>query len=467
MTYFKKQPIWVAILFVIIFITSCGNKKEPAKTILGEVVLTTSFPVEFNPFPPKDLDSLASDSLLVKFAWEEFLALNWRSSYAIDSKRDTPDNTWNWSTDNTPYPDYLVWETYAHRTELRPFYGGIQPFDDPPHYSFGDSIYKASPTVNLKLFNNLDENNEIGSCNLYAHQNKYGEENMVLFQAKVNRDEYDYIKTNFPTQALLAKAATDHLIDLPAGGAVKPNSNGDTYQGAMEIKTAWRLLVPEDDASQFFTRTAIYYETTSKGVIGHNDTFALIGIHIIHKTKQRPDFVFATWEHVGVEKDNMAYVLLNQNVETGPIYTGYKRLFPIPELVQRANASVHQQIKEKNTNSIWQNYRLIGVQGKPTNNQNSMSYYLANYVIESDSTLAYFYGSSIKTPRDNLPNTTLHGKRIKMGGCMGCHGVAQGKGTDFSFLLDNLGKPVKAPDKLDSLPNTTAKLELYMNDLKN
>ena len=33
-----------------------------------------------------------------------------------------------------------------------------------------------------------------------------------------------------------------------------------------------------------------------------------------------------------------------------------------------------------------------------------------------------------------------------MGGCQGCHGQAQQGGTDFSFLLDNAGKPVVTPD---------------------
>jgi hypothetical protein len=34
-----------------------------------------------------------------------------------------------------------------------------------------------------------------------------------------------------------------------------------------------------------------------------------------------------------------------------------------------------------------------------------------------------------------------------MGGCQGCHGVAQQRsGGDFSFLMDTVGKPVYKPD---------------------
>lgn len=43
---------------------------------------------------------------------------------------------------------------------------------------------------------------------LYAHVDKYDKENMVLYQAKCNREEYDYIRNNYKTNAAL-KAATD------------------------------------------------------------------------------------------------------------------------------------------------------------------------------------------------------------------------------------------------------------------
>jgi hypothetical protein len=35
----------------------------------------------------------------------------------------------------------------------------------------------------------------------------------------------------------------------------------------------------------------------------------------------------------------------------------------------------------------------------------------------------------------NTPNVSFHGRAINMGGCMGCHGVAQVKGFSFSFVL--------------------------------
>ena len=90
---------------------------------------------------------------------------------------------------------------------------------------------------------------------------------------------------------------------------------------------------------------------------------------------------------------------------------------------------------------------MVGVQGKPTGDSSTFNYFLANYVVESDSTLADFKGSGIGTPHDGKPNILYDGQFFTMGGCQGCHGVAQKNlGGDFSFLLDTVGKPIKQPD---------------------
>jgi len=52
-----------------------------------------------------------------------------------------------------------------------------------------------------------------------------------------------------------------------------------------------------------------------------------------------------------------------------------------------------------------------------------------------------------------------------MGGCQGCHGATQLKqGTDFSFVLDAVDKPVVTPDIGDK--NTLKKLAAYIKTFK-
>jgi hypothetical protein len=475
----KKLLVSLAALCVIVLLYQCG----PDKRIPGNNTGTDygaappQFTINFNPYPPQDLpDSNATPEQLVSFAWEEFLALNWQASYAKDSIRDNPDTTWNFSSPG-PFPPRVVWETFGHRTELRPYSNKMLPFDAPPHYSFGVSLkpYPGSNATLYGLFDVLDENNEIGSCDMYAHVNEYDRQYMVLYQAKANRDEYEYIYNNYPDTHSLAVARNNTLnnisqykayykgatgtcncpqgagvICLPCGGSPNPNKPGTNYTGAMEVKTAWRELTPLDDSTKFFTRKVVYFRQIpgDKQVYYDNKTYALIGLHIIHKTSNYQDFVFATWEHVEAQDDSMGYVLLNNNgQETGPTVGDFPREHPIPALASQATDYVHAMLKKMNPNSIWLNYRLIGVQAKPTNDVNSFSFFLANYVVESDSTLANFRGSGIGTPHDGLPNTLYKGNMISMGGCQGCHGVSQTKsGTDFSFLLDNVGKPVYSPD---------------------
>ncbi len=479
------------VLALIIGMYACQSGKDS----LDENLVEEPYRLSFGPYPPKDLPSSnATQDELIRFAWNEFIALNWKSSFTKNRKRDMPDTSWNWHQDTTvPYPDLLVWETYAHRSELRPYNDTMKPFDDKPHYSYGASLKQGTTDnggmANFGLFNNLDEDNEIGSCNLYAHVDKYKKDIMVLYQAKVNRDEYDYIRENYPTKAKLLQATTntfnninkydayyqgakstcncpDDVLCLPCGNSPVPGNPGQTYQGAMEIKTAWRRLTAEDDPSKFFVRDAIYYDEKEGGGYYNNGKFALIGLHIIHKTTNYPDFIFATWEHVEVTKDNMGYVLLDSNgKEKGGIVANYPRQHPIPDDVEAFTVAVWEQMGAMNPNSIWLNYRMVGVQGKATSDSSAFNFFLANYVIESDSTLADFHGRGISHPHDYGSNILLDGKRYSMGGCKGCHGVAQlTLGTDLSFLLDTVGKPIFKPDVLQSADeNTKSKLQRYID----
>lgn len=451
----------------------------------GAAPADTAFHITIAPQPPHDLPAGASPKQLAEFAWAEFFALNWQAvrSVAPTWKRDTPDLTWNFTQKDAPL---VVWETYAHRTELRPFYGAMKPFDSQPAYSYGKKIgpipNAAGSAASFHLFDNLDENNEIGSCNMYG-QIPTGQP-MVLYQAKVNREEYEYLASSqrFNTKDSLLAATTRTARAIKTDSAYYPPKAGRAYTtcncppgvvclpcgssqprgrtGAIEIKSAWRQLTAADDTSQFVNRTVVYYKpvvttrrlkngtTVSDTVAGYaNGRFALIGLHIIHKTVNYPDFVFATWEHVGVERQHMGYQLLTKaGYPTGPLQAPFKRLHPISAVANRATAAAHRALRAQNAKSVWLNYRLVGVQGTPTSDSTALNFFLANYVVESDNTLANFHGSGIGTPHDRGVNTLYQRRRLSVGGCQGCHGVAQRGGGDFSFLLDTVNKPVRAPD---------------------
>ncbi|NQY09329.1 MAG: hypothetical protein HRT71_07410 [Flavobacteriales bacterium] len=524
-----KASLKILALSSITLMMACGQPEKPKEDTpaTNDEVETTAGYITISPKVPTNPASQLPEEL-AKFAWEEFFALSWQSSWKQNSAqkgsvhlRGTANTKWNPTTDyGTNYE--IVWETYAHVTELRPGQGAMKPFDDPPHYSYVSYDIAAHPAVvggnlNPALFNNLDEDSEIGSCNVYPPKTVIDgtPTELVLYQAKTNRDEYDYIKKNYDTKSKLSTATTltaknilqynayydggtsncgcpDGIVCLPCGGDL--DGNGVELEGAIEVKTAWRKVRPGENTSSFFTRNNLYYELNNGDLVYNNAPFVLIGIHIIHKTKDNPEFIFASWEHVGVEAlpEDEAYQL--QLLDTGKTLSNkvvgtphtYSRFAPVPEYLDQVTAQVHEQLATQNLVGfdIWKNYRLIGVQGKPVDYKDKNkdpNYFMANYVIESDLAgfgtgkpgLADFHGSGFSTvPKYVNEQVNIldisEKKFLDAGGCIGCHGVAQTfLGTDFSFLLDDVGKPVPQPSTINTIiPLNKTNAKQYLTDLK-
>lgn len=265
--------------------------------------------------------------------------------------------------------------------------------------------------------------------------------------------------------------------------------------GSVHIKTAWIPLQGEDP-SKYHTAEAAYFKTENGKSCMSYATFGLVGIHIIQRVHQgtgsasRPQggtFVFATWEHTGNDAAGFTYsnYFVGLPLEGGPKRSTFypqpsaalpvKRKYPILERTRLVNNDVHAKIRAVNPNSVWLNYQLVGTQFQvidinslPANPANpndptgiGQPLYLANLVIETNEGLQHFQGlppgvspvapfntvipanhavTAFNRGANNVtfspagnPNLPLKG--YNMGGCMGCHGVAQAKGYSFSFVL--------------------------------
>ncbi len=208
-------------------------------------------------------------------------------------------------------------------------------------------------------------------------------------------------------------------------------------------------------------------------------------------------FAFATWEHTslaGPPSQPTGYYYANYFAFPGPVTALYRYKFvtdltPFPNFVkapggaipivrqmpyplastQRVNDAVHAELGK---GSVWRNYRLIGTQFAAVGSEaESMAfnqpYYLANLVVETNDGLQKFQGlppglspvspgmpergniSAYYTQKVNLRGTAALFERdlpnvifnrelknpVNMGGCMGCHGVAQLKGFNDSFVF--------------------------------
>jgi len=505
-------------------------------------------PVIDSKLPSGEIDMNASDQELAEWAWKQFIALGWESTYTeIKPERGIADT--NWTTKTSVSPTVAVWETFAHRQELRPWNAALTgTFADLglPNYKIGSILKPALKSTNFKLLNNLDEDNEIDSALVYLGKpDNIETANLILYQAKVNSDEYDYIAKTFPDQydpnGSLAKAAKNNTKNMklhktsvtdaqglpiaincstPAG--VKANKyiilpcGTKTQQGAIEIKTAFMKIDdidvrPNGPYKDFLIRDAIYYTVNAdKTYTYHNGKFALLGIHIIRKTEQFPGFIFTSFEHKSLEQGltingNQHYFHFKRLAPSALDYGGFVNpdkakakelangtaygsfvkierqndasvavsdgsLYPVASPVELVNSAYQGALAAHN--SIWANYRLIGVQAQPTTSygpdslpgsQVGANHFMANFIIESDSFLGNFFGPGFlakhavfpKGPRfsdhsKNGDNVVKDLKSYNMGGCKGCHGVAAtAKGTDTSFLLDfGAGKPIKKPDTI-------------------
>ena len=510
-----------------------ADAADPCATI--KVSIGPDVPHDY-PGGKRPAPSEETSATLAAFAWQQFLALSWQSSYRQNQKRGTPDTDWSYEQ---PYQKGvpLVWETYAHRSELRPAGESLTaPFDSPPKYLFENPPKPGPGNPSFTLFNNLDEDNEIGSCDVYLGPGDPAIQPLVLYQAKTNRAEYDYIKQRFGEhqQSKTYKDSSGKEVPSPLYAAQeankasikregKPSRDGinlpageiNGNEGAIEIKTAFLMVTDENREALegFFKTEAIFYTKDGDTYHYHNGVFALLGMHIIHKTKSFPDFIFTSFEHKNLRtlklKDigfqyillspfpnnfegvNFTYLTEEQKAEinvklmeeyktktvpsgvqvgerqtivrqTGSSPTIDGHLYPIPKCLDEVTNTVHIELQKLNPKSPWLNYKLIGVQAlitrkwaeKPSEGAGP-NHFMANFVIESDKFLGNFFGPGFGgDPFGNGHNILFQGKTYNTGGCKGCHGVAQtASGTDFSFLLDyGAGKPVDNPDTIFYVP---------------
>jgi len=181
----------------------------------------------------------------------------------------------------------------------------------------------------------------------------------------------------------------------------------------------------------------------------------------------------------------------------GPICQNFREN-PIPDVVIQVNNEAHDAIRDYNLengieSSVWEHYKLTNVQYVPfditeidesnlNSDKNKSTFYLSDIAIETDYSLAFLNGQLSKEgpptsfpanfnnfdpSRQTYQNNLVFDDQgnlqetFNMGGCMGCHGGAQLRGTDFSFILGG-GRVLvpEAPDVTTQGTSNPAPIEL-------
>lgn len=306
------------------------------------------------------------------YGWQLFIALNWPAKAAGEPDPGKPFGT---------PADYsnVVWQTYKNALEV---FGDTQPT------GWGvntDHQLQLNSAVLRETFLEAD---------LQSDNNWLTDQDgqVVRYEIRINADEFHYIvKNDLWHQEGIYKFVTDGPgINLPS----QKSEYGNV--GAIETKAAWRII-PEARRKYFEENYKVahakVYDPQTRGWKDYD--VALVGLHIIKKTPNSPQWVWATFEH----KDNApvqgdpgtgrTWNFFNPNASPDykpnwdrPPTDLTPRTTPVQVVrVKQPNAddgdaslindAMHRLIAARFPGSVWRNYDLVSVQWpvKPMENK--------------------------------------------------------------------------------------------------
>jgi hypothetical protein len=223
---------------------------------------------------------------------------------------------------------------------------------------------------------NVSKLSEIGQAFSGPMIDQNGE--FVFYEIMIDPNEVGYLCDNglYNINGQVAFSKGGGTVDMPWG------TPAADWSGAYELKFAWKIIGPKDDASRFYTTPAVVMDQGPNGQpIERKVTVGLVGMHIGHKSETSPQWIWATFEQVdNLAVDNVAHPTLNasffdpncpictvnQQPQPGAngvyprIPTQAWRTIPIPPDKQRLNQEAQAVLGKMG--SVWQYYQLIDTQ---------------------------------------------------------------------------------------------------------
>ncbi|MFN0108134.1 MAG: cytochrome C [Blastocatellia bacterium] len=276
----------------------------------------------------------------------------------------------------------------------------------------------------------------------------------VRYEILVNRPMFEFIVQN-QLYNQQGQASFTNPIVFPAGNVIS-GSNGNV--GAIMVKAAWKVLSQQDDASKFHQAQALVYTPpTENPKVAEKcelKNMGLVGLHVVHKTKNEPQWLWSSFEHVKnvptaaevkAKTLQASYNFYNAACANCPVNTPPKRPWdpnavPFPggfksQIVRvtsltTATNNLNSQFQKILPGAPWENYMLISTQW-PTDGQSKTDplgvpapNFLANTTMET-----YVQGT--------VPQASSS--------CMACHGNAaatSGRTADFTYILERAKRQV-------------------------
>lgn len=306
----------------------------------------------------------------------------------------------------------------------------------------------------------------------------------VRLEILINKPMFDYILDNelYSIEGQKQFSVAGKNISFPCGhfkldssGTVvwddKLNRPKTEAVGAVMLKAAWKILTDDEIASGRFHMRGGAVCTPHPEYVGNDKdhigcaVLGLVGLHIVHKSENMPQWVWSTFEHVdncpdAGQEENGSYSFYEPHSRLGinhklprPWDAFYPdgaegierrskivRVKPIAPETVRVNHLYQEQLRKINPKNVWQYYELVSTQW-PTRPAQALA----------DRTDPDHCNSLVLAPADLLghpapkflANTTMESfiqGRVPnvSSSCMECHANAtakHGKFADFTYLL--------------------------------
>jgi len=228
------------------------------------------------------------------FSWQSFLAMQWPS---LLSNRGEPVSPLDPSTlINPPAGSTPVFSSYKEAFELfgqgdstpTPWSSYDVPVSPCPESASDSTDHAGNKTFVMvgKSGTLLDEINEAFSFPLVDQNSNY-----TWSEVRFNEAMYNFILMN--KFYLAVNLAAGQPIDMP-------ESADPSTEGALMVKATWRVMTAKDDLTRYQTVQAQILNPTADACIPA--TMGLVGMHIVQKLKQFPQWIWSSFEQV----DNLA-----------------------------------------------------------------------------------------------------------------------------------------------------------------
>ncbi len=404
------------------------------------------------------------------FAWRAFVAVNW-PSLTDPAHRGIPDRA---KALGDPGP--RVWETFKARYEL--FQVGLdgRPMAPQPWATYealnpcgADLDSRAKTLASFEPFMDFNQAAFVPgvAANPLVAQNR----TYTRYEVRINEPEFSALAAsgwsqgeNLPDQA--------HPARLPAE--------------SIAVKAAWRLLTAADTpairARYYVVENAEVVDVAKTLAAGRtvcsNSDVALVGLHIVVKTKYRPQGVWSTFEHVDnvppagegearepdardagapysffdVSKPDLGLWPTFGSPDTLPVsQQNPPKIDPQPTQVVRRHP-IHPSTMAMNRaywalpeikGTVWEHYMLVASQWPtvthPADPQNDGAYFPGLTPPPDAPRENYQSSDADAAPKENLVNTSIETYlQDPPSSCMSCHqSVSNALGRDFVGILDS------------------------------